>query len=341
LALEYLSVVFALFVKPSRFRPLLFIPIAALSYYHLFCTVSDSVRSAYNHGILVAQTLFMASDYILLTDVQRVFSRKDQKGPTYNAPALVRFEWAFDLLTSYRGIGWLHEPRNIPRLDAKAASSRLSFVLLQLRWLAHFWMCYEFACVCIAWSPLFAPGSEIAHRSWLDSYFIVVVLLALQYSLVGFPYHLAAALLVACGLSSPDRWPPAMGSWSEAFTLRGFWGKTWHSMLRRTLTSHARFITFDLLRLPPKTRVSRYTALYASFLVSGIMHELMEYHLILSMADDGLTWKTYTYTCMPYYFWIATAMIVEDAAIELGKRVGIEGGRLWKVVGYLWFWTVW
>ncbi|KAF8205964.1 hypothetical protein K438DRAFT_1963744 [Mycena galopus ATCC 62051] len=65
--------------------------------------------------------LIMASDYILLTDIQRdlrqVPDPVDTRSPritfpsTEKAPLGTRFKWALQLFFSPRGVGWAHEPR--------------------------------------------------------------------------------------------------------------------------------------------------------------------------------------------------------------------------------------
>ena len=49
-----------------------------------------------------------------------------------------------------------------------------------------------------------------------------------------FPYYFCSAVAVALGLTPPSAWPPMNGSYSEAYTVRKFWGKAncvgshWH-----------------------------------------------------------------------------------------------------------------
>ena len=58
---------------------------------------------------------------------------------------------------------------------------------------------------------LMLPVNIVARFSSL------VGMIAMQYSLV-------AAIFVAAGISQPRDWPEVYGHWSDAYTVRRFWG---------------------------------------------------------------------------------------------------------------------
>jgi hypothetical protein len=77
---------------------------------------------------------------------------------------------------------------------------------------------------------------------------------------------------------------------------------------------------------------SRYTQLYVSFIISGIIHTsgcLMAVH-----RDIG---------ALRFFILQALAITAEDIMIAVAKGLGYRGGWLGKLVGYLWVaaWLGW
>src|SRR5690606_29108516 len=77
--IEVLSLL-SLTVRPSRYRWLWFIPIALLSVYVVFFTASEDLVGDYSQGLWVVTNLWIVSDFVLLTDVQRVLGKVGRKG---------------------------------------------------------------------------------------------------------------------------------------------------------------------------------------------------------------------------------------------------------------------
>ncbi|KAE9395791.1 hypothetical protein BT96DRAFT_1043167 [Gymnopus androsaceus JB14] len=87
-------------------------------------------------------------------------------------------------------------------------------------------------------------------------------------------YTLAILGAVLLRLSAPEDWPPLFGSWGEAWSVRNFWGRTWHQMIRRLCVSPGRS-SQKLSGYPPnrdqyQLHLSSYT-LHSSFLGSFIL----------------------------------------------------------------------
>ncbi|KAJ7107494.1 hypothetical protein C8R44DRAFT_885489 [Mycena epipterygia] len=111
------------------YRRLFFAPILLFTYFVVLHT-SSGVPSA-DYGLRLVWLLYFlfASDYILLTDVQRTLHPVPSpprlfKDSTVDNTVLItsprikekslwqRLKWALDLFTSPRGVKWAHEPRN-------------------------------------------------------------------------------------------------------------------------------------------------------------------------------------------------------------------------------------
>lgn len=126
---------------------------------------------------------------------------------------------------------------------------------------------------------------------WSGGYFVIQLI-----------YGTLQLLTVALGLSSPAQERPIMGSITEVYTMRGFWGSFWHQMIRCRLTAVADWVTYDVLRLPrsgavPRGRgevtyvrlVARYTHLMCVFGLSGLMHHCIDAGLGIGWRDSQAT----------------------------------------------------
>ncbi|PYI08767.1 hypothetical protein BO78DRAFT_459593, partial [Aspergillus sclerotiicarbonarius CBS 121057] len=101
-------------------------------------------------------------------------------------------------------------------------------------------------------------------------------------------YTLSAVIFVGSGLHNPEMWPPVAGGVSEGWCVRRFWGKTWHQTLRALLTTNADFLSSSILPVP-KTCILPFRFLFC-FVVSGIIHLLMDVGFGVSLAESGALW---------------------------------------------------
>ncbi|KAJ7167814.1 membrane bound O-acyl transferase family-domain-containing protein [Mycena filopes] len=324
--------ILALVVKPSPYRRLLFLPILLMSPY-LLTLGSGYPTLDYCVATIWFTYLFAASDFILLTEVQRELrivkppQRADQ--PIEHAPLMQRILWALKLFSSTTGVGWEHEPRYPPR--PSPLIPRRTFVRDQL--LQALLMAATFESVNYYFSTrhpsLYAGGPSLTSSGWLWRYQAIwawCVPLATA-SICG--HSLNAAYSVGTGASGPEDWPPFMGSLALAWSVRNFWGRVWHQSMRRFLSAHGRFVAHKVLRLQPGTKASAYTQLYVAFLVSGTMHYLPEY-MVLRHWGGGALW---------FFLLQAVAITLEECVMGLGRGLGITGNWKWKLVGYFWVWS--
>ena len=163
-------------------------------------------------------------------------------------------------------------------------------------------------------------------------------------------------LTVLFGVSRPQLERPVLGNViEESYTLRGFWSRGWHQMLRRILVAGADWLIYGLLGLPrsgtgsgelPRSGLvrvfTRYAHLTVVFLISGI------YHWWISIAQ-GLGWRESG--AVSFFLLMAVGIMIEDAVQWVWS--GVRGGKLtdegktarkgkwWTTaIGYLWvvFW---
>ncbi|KAJ5887558.1 hypothetical protein N7495_007599 [Penicillium taxi] len=89
--------------------------------------------------------------------------------------------------------------------------------------------------------------------------------------LIDFHHRAFSVFTVGLGFESPSDSPPLFGRAVDAYTLRGFWGKFWHQLIRQPLTSMSVFIT-RVIGLPRGSLLNRYSNVIIIFMLSGLMH---------------------------------------------------------------------
>ncbi|KAJ7107489.1 membrane bound O-acyl transferase family-domain-containing protein [Mycena epipterygia] len=350
----------ALAAKPSPYRPLFFGPILLLTYFVVFHTSSGVPSADYGLRLVWLLYLVFASDYILLTDVQRKLHRVPSSprlleestvdNPVSMSPPSIeegslwkRLKWALDLFTSPRGVNWTHEPRNAIPPHPDPSKPRLAFVLHQLLKTALVFVVYDLASLYVRASPAFEPGEHtgIAGLDMWRRFEGVIAWAAVGYAGMALQHYVLGIICVAVHLTGPGEWPAFFGGVHDAWSVRSFWGRGWHQMLRRPLTTHARHLTAALNLLPGSTS-ARILQLFTIFLLSGLMH----------YAAEGAVVRTWRSTGALIFFALQPlAIVVEGGAMMLfeGRSEpsdairpdGVPRRSVWKswlftAIGYAW-----
>ncbi|KAJ5769073.1 hypothetical protein N7520_003632 [Penicillium odoratum] len=258
-----------------------------------------------------------------------------------NTPLSARIFWAFELISVTRGIGWNWRVAGIPK--PSVASTRFQFAASQLlRWVAMYTglNLVTLACRTILSNPnpsLNIPGDLHIHI------LIVVGFITTIYS------HFAILILplsaICVGLQVGPRswrevssWPPNFGSITEAYSIRRFWGYTWHQQLRRQTGVPGSYL---LGLLPESVRVSRRTPVrlarryflhIMSFVVSGAIHACGTYQVTRAFGtplwDGGK---------MRYFLVQGVAIIIEDFVcwvLGVDDRSGAKPTTMRRWMGY-------
>jgi hypothetical protein len=212
-----------LVIRPSSARRLFFIPILALTYYIIFYTSTGNITNDYGIAFGWMTLFFISSDFILLTDVQNEL--RSIKPPQNNAVSQekfwTRFQWAWDLFTSPRGIGWAHEPVDV--LPPRPA--RKNFILKQLARLACLAVLFDLT----TWHNQFNPayfrgGPSLTAYGWFWRYECIWGWAIHGYVALAAQNILLSILSVSLGRSDAEDWPWLFGSFLDAWTVRRFWG---------------------------------------------------------------------------------------------------------------------
>jgi hypothetical protein len=152
-------------------------------------------------------------------------------------------------------------------------------------------------------------------------------------------YHdILAIVAVAIRLDDPQEWPPLFGNITEAYTIRRYWSHFWHHLIYRSFSAWSSLITTQVFQL--KRKHSRYINNALVFILSGLMHALVEWKLAGPRCG---------YWSLGYWFLMQIGgVVVEEvlqnvwAAVEtqiLGIREGEQAMWLRRVkvlIGYLW-----
>ncbi|KAF4764707.1 hypothetical protein HAV15_001541 [Penicillium sp. str.  len=172
------------------------------------------------------------------------------------------------------------------------------------------------------------PGRELISQAIQT----LITWLVVSRLLLSFYYRVASIIFVSLG-DSPSNSPPLIGRMADIYTLRNFWGKFWHQLLRLPLTSTSNFLARDVLGLPRSSFVERYTNVFIVFFFSGLTHA------ILDSLRNVSPWDFWT---MSFFLSFVIGYMIEDGVQGLWKRkLGSQndsGLPVWwqKALGFCW-----
>jgi len=247
-ALSQCLLLAGLVIRPSPYRWMLWPLIACINCYCYFLTPTDDPVTNEGLRFLIVIYLYHASDYILLTDVQRELRLPGQE-PISDAGFWSRLKWGLDLLYNARGVGWAHEPRSV--LPPHPNLTRVQFLTSRFLRIVVYMLMKDIGDTML--SPFIARGAPpSAQQPWLWRFCGVSLIVFTQWCAMYAMHSSYSIVFVASGLSTPDSWPDAFGTWRGAYTIRKFWGygvplcsdfnfahvlssysRTWHQFIRR------------------------------------------------------------------------------------------------------------
>ncbi|KZT01615.1 uncharacterized protein LAESUDRAFT_663582 [Laetiporus sulphureus 93-53] len=305
--------------------------VAFLSYFcvlvPVFLFTTGDIHRNHSTGCMVTGQIFTAFHLLCLSDPLNDFRHEREEISPSKMPYLRRVYWALCVICSPRGVGWNYQVANVP---SRSNDAKWTFVRLKLLSALRWFLLIDFAQSLQRSRPLL-PGGEmdvliVAMHGCIQR-FITIALIDMQYAL-------CAAAFVALGISEPKDWPDLYGQWSDACTVRRFWGRAYHQMIRQYTTSIGKLVC-HLFRLQPGSWMSSRTQLYAGFAVSGLMHS----------GGDLMVSPSLLGASFPFYFSQAFAISFEDAVISAARRSKLVmrcPQTLLRCVGYAWVltWTV-
>ncbi|KAF7316085.1 MBOAT-2 domain-containing protein [Mycena indigotica] len=330
--LYYVLLQLALVCQPSPYRRLFFLPILALTVYTAYSTKGGWFDD-YFMALQWTAYLCIGSDFILLTDVQKELHQlTNSKNGIKHASRWERICWANSLFFSFRGVGWAHEPVEALPPHPPLNMTRPQFVLGRLKQAIMLFLLHDLANLHVRANDMFHPdGPGWRSNGWFWQITVVASWGLSVATMLCCLFVLLSMVAVGLGLSEPNGWPALMRSPREAYTIRRFWGRAWHQLLRRFVTAHGKYLT-QALRFPRGSNASAYTQLFVAFFVSAIVHYGAEVFALRNWGGGALTF----FMLQPF------AIVVEDFLIWVGQRMGWNSPA-WRYVGYITTlgWFVW
>ncbi|KAI9926617.1 hypothetical protein MW887_004386 [Aspergillus wentii] len=335
----------------SPIRWLCFPFIAALTYFQVITGPNFSTAFMWNVAVGGAGFLLFLHllNLLFITSIDLFPAQSDlENEKTTRNPnpmsRIERYQHAVRYIINFRGVGTKYQISKLPPFPVPYNSApwpRAYFLLRQTAIIA--WQCLLLDLIAVAMHQLtqtdrdyyFGNGMEfrlltLSGKQLLARIFGVFVpcLLLLRVALDS-STRLCAVPLVLSGATAIDEWPPVFGSLRDAYTLRHFWGTSWHQFLRWPLTSCCTFVTLSLLGLSRPSLLERYTHLTLVFMLSGILHVV---YYIASGITGGSSGAMLCFTSNAF------GVVFEDAIIYCWRRAlpGVETQRLAKCVGYIW-----
>ncbi|CBF82180.1 hypothetical protein AN5283.2 [Aspergillus nidulans FGSC A4] len=178
------------------------------------------------------------------------------------------------------------------------------------------------------------PTDNLWVEVWIEN--VIAALVAwfvLSRILISFYYRLLSTISVALGLSSPESFPPLFNKMTDAYTLRNFWGKFWHQILRVDFTAVSNFVTCKVLSLPKPSILERYTNVFLVFFLSGILHITNDVVMNVPIRDSG---------AMTFFLSFTIGYMIEDGVQAVWKQLygsqkAPQEPELWKkAIGFIW-----
>jgi hypothetical protein len=213
-----------LVVKPSPHRWMIWPLIACFNCYCFFYTQPNSVPT--DEGLRRCISMlytFVASDFILLTDVQSELRLLGQREPISSSGFWARLQWALKLFFGARGVGWTHEPTFI--LATHTHPTRLRFLISQLCWLAGCVLVHDVSSILMRADPYLVKDPPLFADQPMRWRIWGVALFGISSTVNVSIIHITSSIvIVGSGLSQPDMWPPVFGRLIDAYSVRRFWG---------------------------------------------------------------------------------------------------------------------
>ncbi|KAJ4481970.1 membrane bound O-acyl transferase family-domain-containing protein [Lentinula aciculospora] len=313
-----------------RFRVLFYALFSYICISGILLTTGDKMQD-YSIGSTLGGQFFTATHLLLFSEPLAQYRHQEDKYEPKKWSLWRRMLWSWCIVHSPRGIGWNYQVSNIP--PRPLPTPKWTFIRSRLLQVVQFYLLMDVAQSYIHMNTLFTrppPNATITSQGWLLQMISGAAWMTTPYAGMSMQYLLFAVVSVGLGFSDPEEWPDTFGTWKHAYTVRNFWGKFWHQMIRRYVTSIGKFVCRQL-GFQPGTWPSSYTQLYIAFFVSAVLH---------CFGDAMVGWE-YLGASFPFFISQAFGITLEDIVIHLVRRTGLKvAPRISTAIGYMWV-AVW
>ncbi|KAJ5239421.1 hypothetical protein N7468_004040 [Penicillium chermesinum] len=266
---------------------------------------------------------------------------------THGQSLIARLYDATKLLTHPRGINTGHQTKNVPPQPAYYARRNMGspprgrFLLRQSAIAIWQYLALDLFSTVALQQALAQDAHEklppvvqwnLSVEQWVERLISNLVAGAVvSRMIIDLHHRVFSIIMVGLGLESPSECPPLFGRIADAGSLRGFWGKFWHQMLRHPLSSVSEFLALDVLGLPRGSLLGRYTVVYLVFFFSAGLHVVLDLVQGIPLPESG---ALLLFTLAPL------GLMIEDGVKAAWKRSRSPAGQplfAWtKGLGLLW-----
>ncbi|KAI6047544.1 membrane bound O-acyl transferase family-domain-containing protein [Pisolithus marmoratus] len=308
--------------------------------------------SDYTLGCTLGAAILDTIRFLLLTRPLEEYRHESDKVPAYQLPYIQRFFWLMSI--SQRGIGWSFKAdHSVPPVEPHHLTRR-AFVTSRLRRTFVYYVLFEVVELYIRCNPVFSSEAPYLSQGYFLGWLGIMMIPCRTYIRLNWMYSLVSVIAVWTTLYEPRSWPAPFGKWEDAYTIRRFWGRTWHQFTRLTLTTfgphrHRRRPWDNTSSSDPKTKerdpwIKSYIRLCNAFACSAFMHTCGDVVLQFKIWEKALPIINSQKTnhpnvigfSVPFFMLQPIGVLIEDAVVEVGKRIGLKKRGWVKVVGYLW-----
>ncbi|KDR78654.1 hypothetical protein GALMADRAFT_223911 [Galerina marginata CBS 339.88] len=338
-----------------------------ISYHLITQTTTGDLVADLGLGSAILTQLMTGLDAIFLTHPNTLKNLQDPQtsdNKITEKSFSQRLRWTFNLYINPRGIGWAHEPPDLPSRPSPSTSrwnfigTRITIIILCAAW--------EFATYV---SNASNPGMTTSGRLLSDSAIHWRALGVASFAVAGaaritsMDYALSI-IVVGLGWSRPDRWPGLFGSPMEAWTVQRFWRRSWHQLLRKPLLACTQFVVTKIFRRPSiayKTSsnlcdtANKFIWLYTAFFITGVVHGGGEYMLLRRPGFGALAFFVLQAVGITIEKTVGFAWTLRPKKHNIcPKQVQVQKGHnvespssepeMWiRCIGYTWvcIWFVW
>jgi len=152
-------------------------------------------------------------------------------------------------------------------------------------------------------------------------------------------HSILAIVTVGLGLFEPADWPPIFGSFGDAYSIRRFWGRSWHQMLRFILSGIGKHVAKNGFKFKRGTSRFYYTQVYITFFLSGLMHaggDYMLYGYLPLFSLQFFLLQAVGISFENFIIWMTGCI-----SSKLHARVNKTIGYVWVIVWFSWTGPMW
>ncbi|KAF5365489.1 hypothetical protein D9757_012990 [Collybiopsis confluens] len=296
-------------------RSVFFVALLSIAIFVVLHSTTGDPSTDYLYATIVSSLVFQSLDYLVISDPYTEFSLVDQ--PPSLAPSTLpffsRLKWCAKLAFSPRGVGWKHEPKSVLP-PHPSPQSRLHFIFIrQLPSAFPLLLLADMGNLLVRSHPAFLPnGPSLSSVGPIMRYLNLLIFALPSYCTLQLIYIISSIIFTSLHLYSPQDFPSYIGSWGDAYTIRRFWGRAWHQVMRRWVSAPGTFIVQRTLRIKKGTNLSAYLKTLIAFFISGLIHQIGDY--ALQHRPDAF-WKGGS---IKFFVLQTGAIIVEDVLSHWG-----------------------